>query len=376
MYALALKGKTSPDLLTILSSSFTTQETPGAETDYTTRQATDQRLDEVLAELCIPGATWKLSSSQPAVPIQLRRAELFPLARGWQEFIIHSLFPTGNKLEITVARAILIHAIMKGKEVRAEDIIADNMAAIAQGLHGKEKLGFPSTIYKLCKNAKVPLREFKRTTQIPQEKLITAKQMESTRLPMYPSSSKMKTMRTNLCLKPKKAIKRIIISSNTINSSNHHSSIIRSFSRILRTSTKSQAEFMEEVKAIKAKKEELWNNTNRFHSQIRKEQNMLAREIQEIGKTQINQTLISSQKYNAEKNLEQAVERQARELAEMKKQLNLWTRNASAREAYSCWAHQQANPNLSKIPINHIPNLMQTNAEKGRPMFHGALKSH
>ncbi|MED6208574.1 hypothetical protein PIB30_046516 [Stylosanthes scabra] len=32
-------------------------ETVGAETDYKTRQATDQRLDEVLADLCIPGAT-------------------------------------------------------------------------------------------------------------------------------------------------------------------------------------------------------------------------------------------------------------------------------------------------------------------------------
>ncbi|MED6149915.1 hypothetical protein PIB30_067172 [Stylosanthes scabra] len=106
---------------------------------------------------------------------------------------------------------------------------------------------------------------------------------------------------------------------------------------------KSQAEYMEEVKAIKVKQEELRNNTNRA---------------------------------DAEKNLEQAVEKQARELAEMKKQLNLWTRNASTREAYSCWAYQQANPNLSEIPINHIPDLMQTNAEKGRPMFYGALKSH
>ncbi|MED6165251.1 hypothetical protein PIB30_097801 [Stylosanthes scabra] len=53
------------------------EETPGAETDYTTCQAIDQRLDEVLADLCVPGATWKLSSSQPAVPIQLRRVDLF-----------------------------------------------------------------------------------------------------------------------------------------------------------------------------------------------------------------------------------------------------------------------------------------------------------
>ncbi|MED6139768.1 hypothetical protein PIB30_087039 [Stylosanthes scabra] len=71
-------------------------ETQGVETDYRTRQATDQRLDEVLADLCIPEATWKLSSSQPAVPIQLRRTELLPLTRGWQEFIIHSLVSTGN----------------------------------------------------------------------------------------------------------------------------------------------------------------------------------------------------------------------------------------------------------------------------------------
>ncbi|MED6114149.1 hypothetical protein PIB30_077525 [Stylosanthes scabra] len=158
-------------------------ETIWAEMDYKTRQATDQKLDEVLADLCIPGATWKLSSGQPAVPIQLRRTELHPLAKGWQEFIIHSLIPTGNKSEITIVRAILIHSIMRGEEVRAEDIIADNMAVIAQGLQSKGNLGFPRTIYKLCKDAGVPLREFRRTSKIPEEKMITAKRMESTRIP-------------------------------------------------------------------------------------------------------------------------------------------------------------------------------------------------
>ncbi|MED6163682.1 hypothetical protein PIB30_082350 [Stylosanthes scabra] len=157
--------------------------TAGAETDYKTRQAIDQRLDEVLADLCIPGATWKLSSGQPAVPIQLRRTELHPLAKGWQDFIIHSLVPTGNKSEVTIARAILIHCIMRGEEVRAKEIIADNLAVIAQGLQSKGNLGFPSIIYKLCKDAGVPLREFRRTSKIPKEKYITAKRMESTRIP-------------------------------------------------------------------------------------------------------------------------------------------------------------------------------------------------
>ncbi|MED6210631.1 hypothetical protein PIB30_066016 [Stylosanthes scabra] len=104
---------------------------------------------------------------------------------------------------------------------------------------------------------------------------------------------------------------------------------------------KSQAEYMEEVKQIKAKQEEMWNNTNRFQSQIRKEQETLAREIQEVRKGQINQTLVNNQRAETEKSLQQA----------------------------------QANPNLSEIPITQIPDLMETNAEKGKPMFFGYLKS-
>ncbi|MED6173842.1 hypothetical protein PIB30_063471 [Stylosanthes scabra] len=105
------------------------RETAGAQTDYKTRQALNQRLDEVLADLCIPGATWKLSSSQPPG------------------------HPNPH--------------IMQGEDVRAKDIIADNMVTIAQGLASKGNLVHPSTIYKLCKDAGVPLREFARTPRIP-----------------------------------------------------------------------------------------------------------------------------------------------------------------------------------------------------------------
>ncbi|MED6176091.1 hypothetical protein PIB30_084532 [Stylosanthes scabra] len=104
------------------------REIAGAQTDYKTRQAFNQRLHE-------------------------------PLARGWQEFIIHSLVPTGNKSEITTSRAILIHAIMQGEDVRAEEIIADNM------------------------DVGVSLREFIRTPRIPALSYITAKRMETIRFP-------------------------------------------------------------------------------------------------------------------------------------------------------------------------------------------------
>ncbi|MED6111463.1 hypothetical protein PIB30_052535 [Stylosanthes scabra] len=82
--------------------------------------------------------------------------------------------------EIPVIRAILIHCIMNGEDVRVEEIIADKMVRMAQGIKEKGKLGFPSTIYKLCKDAGVPLREFRRTKKIPAENPITARRMEST----------------------------------------------------------------------------------------------------------------------------------------------------------------------------------------------------
>ncbi|MED6199735.1 hypothetical protein PIB30_078727 [Stylosanthes scabra] len=155
--------------------------TLGATIDYTTRLNSDQRLDQVLQYLCIPRATWRLSSGQPAQPIQLRRAELTLLARGWHEFIIHSIIPIGNKSKITIARAILIHSIIRGEDVRVEELIANNIAVIAQGMQGKGKLAFPSTIFKLCKDAEVPMHEFKRSELIPQDKLITARLMETKR---------------------------------------------------------------------------------------------------------------------------------------------------------------------------------------------------
>ncbi|MED6112964.1 hypothetical protein PIB30_066608 [Stylosanthes scabra] len=104
--------------------------TPRAQTDFKTRQREDQRLDEVIRDICVPGARWKMSSSQPDQPIQLRRQDLTPLARGWAEFIIHSIIPTGNKL---------------------------------------------------CKEAGVPFGEFKGTEYIPIEKPITARVMVRTR---------------------------------------------------------------------------------------------------------------------------------------------------------------------------------------------------
>ncbi|MED6154505.1 hypothetical protein PIB30_113143, partial [Stylosanthes scabra] len=156
-------------------------QTQGAATDYSTRLATNQKLDEVLRELCIPEATWKLGTGQNPQPIQLRRKELQPLARGWLELIIHNIQPSSNRSEVTVARAILIHSILKGEDIRVEELISAKIVNMAQNLSLKGKLGFPSLIYKLCKDAKVPFREYKGSPSVEEESPITAKLMETVR---------------------------------------------------------------------------------------------------------------------------------------------------------------------------------------------------
>ncbi|MED6224210.1 hypothetical protein PIB30_081679, partial [Stylosanthes scabra] len=106
--------------------------------------------------------------------------DLTPLARGWAEFIIYSMIPTRNKSEITVARAVLIHSIIKGHDVRVEELIADNIAVLAEGVQGRSKLCFPRTFYRLCKEAEVLMGEFKRSEQIQIARPVTAKVMTIT----------------------------------------------------------------------------------------------------------------------------------------------------------------------------------------------------
>ncbi|MED6116733.1 hypothetical protein PIB30_102926 [Stylosanthes scabra] len=138
---------------------------------------------------------------------------------------------------------------------------------------------------------------------------------------------------------------------------------------------KSQADYIEEVKQIKEKQEQIYNHNQRFHSQIWQEQEKLAKEIQEVRRSQLAQAVANNQRLEAEKTMQLALERQGRDIVEIRKQVNLWTNNVSSKEAYACWAQQQANPNLSEIPITQISDIMRTNVEKGRPLFHGFLKS-
>ncbi|MED6188383.1 hypothetical protein PIB30_085482 [Stylosanthes scabra] len=298
--------------------------------------------------------------------------------------------------------------VMQGEDVRAEDIIADNMATIALGLTSKGNLAHPSTIYKLCKDAGFPLREFTRTPRIPELSYITARRMETIRFPRnqpqqqqedeeedepmpqadggnFEKEDQQPPQQNQPPQQDQQPQQHGFPNFQPRYESQYHEDLqgieetLSSMQFFQQTfyenMQKSQANYMEEVKQLKDKQEQMYNHNQRFHSQIWQEQEKLAKEIQEVRRSQLAQAVANNQRLEAEKNIQLALERQGRDIVEIRKQVNLWTNNVSSKEAYACWVQQQANPNLSEIPITQIPDIMRTNLEKGTPLFHGFLKS-
>ncbi|MED6136398.1 hypothetical protein PIB30_055801 [Stylosanthes scabra] len=101
---------------------------------------------------------------------------------------------------------------------------------------------------------------------------------------------------------------------------------------------KSQADYMEEVKQLKEKQEQIYNHNQRFYSQIWQEQEKLAKEIQVVRRSQLAQAVANNKRLETERNMQLALERQGRDIVEIRKQVNLWTNNVSSKEAYACWA--------------------------------------
>ncbi|MED6189003.1 hypothetical protein PIB30_091376 [Stylosanthes scabra] len=171
---------------------------------------------------------------------------------------------------------------------------------------------------------------------------------------------------------------------------------------------KSQAKYMAELRSIKGKQQEMYENNDRFYNQVREEQREMAKEIQQVKNYQVNQTMVESVRNKALMDELAAVRSKQEELFsnhanqynmirqeqkllgkeildvkkeqhanffEVQRQLKEWTRNASIRKCYTVWAHQQANPNLVEMPVHKVTKQIYDNANNNRPMFYGFLKS-
>ncbi|XP_057748138.1 uncharacterized protein LOC130967343 [Arachis stenosperma] len=152
----------------------------GDEHPYTRRVNFDQRLDQVLTTICEEGAQWKQDSR--GKPVQLRRHDLKPVARGWLEFIQRSIIPTSNRSEVTIDRAIMIHSIMIGEEIEVHEVIAQELYRVADKTSTLARLAFPHLICHLCYSVGVDIEG---DITIDEDKPITKKRMEYTRDPTH-----------------------------------------------------------------------------------------------------------------------------------------------------------------------------------------------
>ncbi|MED6164930.1 hypothetical protein PIB30_094876 [Stylosanthes scabra] len=116
--------------------------------------------------------------------------------------------------------------------------------------------------------------------------------------------------------------------------------------------SKNQAEYMAELRDIKGKQQELYENNDKFYNQ----------EILDVKKYQMSAVTMGSggsssspqpQRYEPDQALMKIREQHAN-FSEMQRQLRDWTRNASARETYTVWVHQQVNPNVVEMSSQKI----------------------
>ncbi|MED6174077.1 hypothetical protein PIB30_065444 [Stylosanthes scabra] len=122
------------------------------------KNANDLRPDDILRDLCIPGARWVTYDN--GKPHFLRRTDLQNMARGWSE--------------VNTERAMLVHSIIIGEDIQVDEIIANQIYKFTKKTDRRAKLPFPGIVKCLCNRAKASAPD---DTLIPVEGPIDGKMM-------------------------------------------------------------------------------------------------------------------------------------------------------------------------------------------------------
>ncbi|RYR38665.1 hypothetical protein Ahy_A09g043801 [Arachis hypogaea] len=113
--------------------------------------------DHILRDLCVPGADWERGAGNK--PKFIKRTDLTPEAKGWFKLVRRSILPAANNSEVNLERATMVHCILKGGEIKVHEIIAQGIRKMAEKSDARGTLGYPSTIYRLCKKAGVEFED-------------------------------------------------------------------------------------------------------------------------------------------------------------------------------------------------------------------------
>ncbi|MED6138060.1 hypothetical protein PIB30_070782 [Stylosanthes scabra] len=196
---------------------------------------------------------------------------------------------------------------MRGEDVRAEDIIADKMVCMAQGIKEKGKLGFPITIYKLCKEAGVPLREQQEDEDEdhPMPQAEEGNEEGNEERPGYghdyhhqPEFEHQPEYEHHQDFNEEPPVQQPPVYHVPTYIDQHEKDLHSIETQLqnmmwyqqqtLENISKNQAEYMAELREIKGKQQELYENNDRFYNQVRQDQREMAKEIQQVKNYQVN----------------------------------------------------------------------------------------
>ncbi|QHO23286.1 uncharacterized protein DS421_12g362280 [Arachis hypogaea] len=127
------------------------------EPGYQERINGDPDYDEIAGDICVINTDWERDNHRRHK--HLKRGDLSPEAKGWYELIRRSILGTVNTSEVTKKKAVMLHCIMVGGEIKIHEIIAKDIQKISEKNSANAWLQYPSTIMQLCMKARVPLED-------------------------------------------------------------------------------------------------------------------------------------------------------------------------------------------------------------------------
>ncbi|KOM47958.1 hypothetical protein LR48_Vigan07g166200 [Vigna angularis] len=108
---------------------------------------------DVESVLCVLGGNFQRNRN--GVVVNIRRADLTPLAKYWMAFSHANIHPCSHVLDITISRALLLYCVLRGMSINIGQVRANEIQVCANTMNNKVPLGHPSLITHLCELARV-----------------------------------------------------------------------------------------------------------------------------------------------------------------------------------------------------------------------------
>ena len=122
---------------------------------FEARKAKGSNIDhrEIHSTLCRPDADWVRNND--GTPSRIHTSSLTPIAKAWTTFVLHTLLPCSNASDLTIPKATLLTAILKGEPVNVGRILAEDLWVTANCSSSSSWINHASLINKLCERVGV-----------------------------------------------------------------------------------------------------------------------------------------------------------------------------------------------------------------------------